>query len=123
MNETITNYAEADALLGSRDSRKIAHNTYAERLHDGTIGVRLHSTYVVRFRPDGTLALDSGGWQTVTIKERINRYLPPGFKIGAHKRVWFLHYLGERVGEYEDGLVIDATRSRGETLDERLTRG
>lgn len=103
---TPTNYTEAAELLGSKDSRKIAHNTYLERLDADTIGVRLHSTYVVRFNADGTTRLDSGGWLTVTTKERMNRYLPAGYSIGAVRRVWFLYRLGERVGEFSDGLVL-----------------
>jgi hypothetical protein len=100
------NYTEAADILGSKDSRKIAHNTKLERLDAERIGVRLHRTVVVEFRADGTTRLDSGGWRTVTTKERLNRYMPPGYRIAATRRVWFLYWLGERVGEFSDGLVL-----------------
>jgi len=110
MNETPTNYTEAAELLSENwrntQSRRIAHNTYLERTGEDEVSVRLHSTYIVRFRADGTTRLDSGGWLTVTTKERMNRYLPAGFRIAATRRVWFLYFLGERVGEYTDGLVV-----------------
>ena len=34
-----------------------------------------HTTAVVRSRPDGTIALHSGGWQTATTKRAINQAL------------------------------------------------
>jgi hypothetical protein len=105
-----TTYTEAAELLGSKDSRKIANNTTLVRLADDRICVRLHRTVVVEFRADGTTRLDSGGWRTVTTKERLNRYMPPGYRIGAVRRVWFLFWLGERVGEFSDGLVIETRR-------------
>ena len=111
MNQpTPTTYAEADSILGRKDSRKIAHNTYLERLDAETIGVRLHRTYVVRFNVNGTLSLDSGGWQTVTTKERMNRYLPAGFRLYQQDYQWFVSSPNERDFLYEDGLVIE-TRS------------
>ncbi|MGZ4798021.1 MAG: hypothetical protein ACXVJ7_11305, partial [Acidimicrobiia bacterium] len=47
-----TTYSEAAAFLGSRSSRKVGNNTYVVRYADA-IGLRLHSTAVVTFYPDG----------------------------------------------------------------------
>lgn len=101
-----TDYSEALAVLGMRRERKIAHNTYLVKLGDGTVGVRLHNTYVVTFHAQGHTVLDSGGWGTVTTKERMNRYLPPGYRISAIKHVWHLYLKGEQVCEYDDGLIV-----------------
>lgn len=60
--------------LGTRDSRKIGNNTYLERLSNGDIGVRLHQTHVVVAHTDGTVTLNSGGWNTVTTRDRINKH-------------------------------------------------
>lgn len=99
---TPTSYAEALAILDLgrtrdlRDRKKIAPNMYLERL-DGTfpglpdrIGVRLHNTYVVTFHRSGAVSLDSGGWRTVTTKERINRYLAPRLSLFQEKHVWYV---------------------------------
>jgi hypothetical protein len=83
-------YATADATLGSRDRRKVANNTYLERRDEQTIALRLHATDVVTFRP-GTITLDSGGWRTVTTKNRINYALP----VYSDKGTWY-------VGGYPD---------------------
>jgi hypothetical protein len=105
------NYTEAADILGSYSARKIAHNTKlerldAERLDAERIGVRLHSTVVVEFRSDGTTRLDSNGFRTATTKERLNRYIPAGYKIRQVRDTWFVYFLGERMGPFEDGLRI-----------------
>jgi len=97
-----TTYAEALAILDagrtrdSRDRKKIAPNTYLERIGHGPgepdrIGVCLHSTYVLTFHRSGAVSLDSGGWGTVTTKERIKRYLAPGLGLCQEKHVWYVH--------------------------------
>lgn len=76
MTSDPTNHAEADALLTGRckDRRKVANNTWLERHDDGAIAVRLHDTDVVTYHPAGGFTLDSGGWRTVTTKERMSRF-------------------------------------------------
>lgn len=60
-----------------RERRKVGNNTYAERRGD-RIAIRLHSTDVVTFLPDGSIMLNTGGWYSVTTKDRMNSYLPGG---------------------------------------------
>ena len=68
-----TIYAQMAAKLNGRQSRKIGNNTYMERIDAETIGVRYHSTLVVRATP-GYVELDSGGWHTKTTWERMSDY-------------------------------------------------
>lgn len=75
---TVTNYQEASELLGTRDSKKLENNTYLKR-YDDYIGVMLHTTDVVKFYPE-YFELDSGGWNTQTTRDRINKY--------SNARVW-----------------------------------
>lgn len=111
---TPTSYGEAASILGSRDGLKIANNTYLDRLEVdgcGSIGIRLHSTYVVRFFQQGTTLLDSGGWQTLTTKKRINRYLPAGVSLAQKGGEW--HVTDRRKGEvvtvdFSDGMVLQS---------------
>ena len=73
---TVGELAEAQG-LETRDSRKICKNTYLkvlERYLHGApkvIGLLLHKTFIVTFEPD-RIVLDTGGWWTVTTKDRIN---------------------------------------------------
>jgi hypothetical protein len=109
------NYVTAAEKLGSRDSRKVGNNTYLERLDDETIGLRLHSTYVVKFHANGHVTLDSGGWQTVTTKERMNWV--DGIRVYSDKHVWYVRRIfGETFAEgetstYVDGMVLSIPRT------------
>jgi hypothetical protein len=112
-------YADLDAKLTGRcsQSRKVANNTYLHRVGDD-IAVRLHDTDVVTFHADGTATLNTGGWFTMTTKERINRYLPGGIRLESNRGRWFLIYTGHWDGEhyvkserpavpFTDGIVLD----------------
>lgn len=80
-------YKEARGIMerARNGRRKLENNTWLERRttdapKDGTYksayAVRLHNTDVVTLHPDGSYTLNSGGWRTVTTKDRINRYAP-----------------------------------------------
>ena len=83
--------------------RKVGNNTYAEILPDGSIGIMLHSTYVVKIHADGTYTLSNGGWQTPTTKDRINQYSP--YKVYQRNHTWYVHK-GEQVFPFLSGMVI-----------------
>jgi len=102
-------YKKADSLLQGRckKSRKLTNNTYLER--DGKdICVRLHRTNILRFKPDGRIIVVTGGWETVTTKDRINRYLPGNYRISQHSHVWYWHEGWKRGFPFKDGDEIAA---------------
>jgi hypothetical protein len=72
-----------------QEGRNIANNTRLERRGDN-IALRYHFTDIVTYHPDGSMTLDSGGWRTVTTKERINWALPRGIHLRQDKGVWFV---------------------------------
>ncbi len=86
-----TSYFAAQSRLGRRDERKVANNTRLVRRADDRIAVRLHSTDVVTFYADGSTRLSSGGWQTVTTRDRINRCLDGGWSVGTERGVMYLY--------------------------------
>ena len=80
-------YEKADQLLGKRDSKKLANNTYLNRIQGGDIGVLLHNTFIVVYHADGTFELDTGGrWNTVTTRARLNEYSPIQVHAGSADR-------------------------------------
>ncbi len=105
------NYEEACNTLGRmkdgslRPSRKIGNNTYLKLRDRGVIAVLLHSTDVVRFYPDGCVKLDSGGWKTLTTKDRMNRFSP--LSVCSDKGVWYVSGGGGEHGTFTfaDGLT------------------
>jgi hypothetical protein len=80
------NYQEAEKRLGGRDSRKLENNTYLKRRGEN-LAVMLHHTDVVTYFPNGNIQLNSGGWRTMTTKDRINKYAP--IRLWANKGQWY----------------------------------
>lgn len=93
------NYSHFDQLLGKRTTKKLANNTYAIR-RDENISIRLHATDIITYFPGGGFQLNSGGYQTATTKERINRFSP--IRITQKDFTWYLPG-GEL---FRDGLTI-----------------
>lgn len=116
------NYSTANERLGSRESRKLGNNTYLQRRGDGVIAVKLHATDVLTFHADGRTVYNTGGWKTVTTKERMNSYGP--LRIFTERGVWYTCRPGEwdKRLTYADGLTVGADGAisgEGVTPDER----
>lgn len=106
-------YSDFDELLhhaghGARlDRKRIANNTWAERRDDETIAIRLHQTDIITLNLDGRVTLDSGGWHTVTTKERLNRFAPL-VRVYSEKAVWYVRLNGADI-PYVDGFTYHET--------------
>lgn len=113
------NYEKAVATLKNRPSKKVANNTYLVPV-EGGIAVKLHQTNVVTFHSDGNVTLNSGGWRTVTTKERINRYSPA--RVYSEGGVWFVYYkddYGSQTYQPDDCTDHRATFFDGITVDSK----
>lgn len=86
--------------------RRIGNNTKGVIHDNGDVGIILHCTEVVTIHADGTYTLRSGGWQTVTTKDRINNYSP--YRVYQHKHEWFVR-VGENTVEFTNGMRIDSS--------------
>ena len=99
-------HSEAVSMVrGKRNAsrRKVGNNTYAEILHDNSVGIMLHSTYVVKIHPDNTYTLQTGGWQTLTTKDRINQYSP--VRVYQRNYEWFVTLNGKEY-PFMEGMVV-----------------
>jgi hypothetical protein len=106
-------YKGAAELLGSRDSRKLANNTYLERRFGGAaIAIRYHDTDVVTLTPR-SIVLDSGGWHTKTTWERMS-YSAANVAAGHNGVVVFLADEGWETGghPYFDGIRLNANGTK-----------
>jgi hypothetical protein len=77
------------------------------RKEDGKVAVKLHYTDVAVLDPStNVLKLKTGGWQTPTTKERINKALPEDMRVAQKKHQWKLE---TSQGEYpfEEGMEIE----------------
>jgi len=88
----------------SKDRRKVGNNTYLVRRGED-IAVRLHYTDILTFYRDGRIKINSGGWQTVTTRDRWNQYLPGAWNIQGDRGTYYL-YNGEKRWGYRDGMII-----------------
>lgn len=95
--------------------KKVYNNTYRYDYEDGTIVWRLHNTDVVTKLPDGRYVLNSGGWRTVTTKERINRYAP--VRVWSHKGEWYVYENGEWREPFYDGIIVGSAYAKEMTVD------
>lgn len=113
-------YEEAVSTLKGRPRKKVANNTYLETRGED-VAVRLHDTDVATFHPDNTVTLDTGGWLTVTTKDRMNSVLAQRqVRIGSNRGQWRLtgysgpssYYAADRFDvPYHDGMIVDADGS------------
>ncbi|RLC88982.1 MAG: hypothetical protein DRJ03_00030 [Chloroflexi bacterium] len=69
--------------------------------------IKFHDTDVVMIRPDGTYRLHSGSWNTVTTKDRINRFSP--CCLSQTHGMWHIYSV-----PFTDGMLID---SGGKPID------
>jgi hypothetical protein len=101
-------FKDADSHLGNRDRRKLANNTYLERRGENRIAVILHETDILTFTRDGYLYFNSGGWRTVTTKDRMNGFQKRA-RVYSHKGAWFVSdgkWDAEKREEFADGFKI-----------------
>jgi len=93
--------------------RKIGNNTYAERCVDQfgkpAIAVRLHNTRVV-IHTAYTVQFNSGGWLTVTTKDRMNAWCGPGITVYSDRGTWMVRlHLSQSAHtsvEYAENMVL-----------------
>lgn len=96
-----------DALPDVKNAKIVARNTFAYMRLDGTRVFRLHYTDIVEILPDGRVKLSSGGWKTVTTKDRIRQFAP-GLDIYSDKGTWYVRALdgSGRSCPFYDGIVL-----------------
>lgn len=108
MRANVESYEDAVRFLGGKDARTIGNNTHVVRQENGDISIRLHHTYVVTYvAGTADIVLNSGGWRSVTTKDRINTFLPLRFRVSQRAYVWYVsdRYTGSET-EYEDGVIL-----------------
>jgi hypothetical protein len=82
--------------------KKIANNTYL-RVENEIAIIRLHETDIIKISADNSYVLDTGGWNTLTTRDRFNRFCP--FRVFTEKNV---PYVSLKKGRQElfDGIKI-----------------
>lgn len=102
-------YAKAERLFATArnkdEGKPLANNTRLFK-RGNNFAIQLHSTDVVTIRPDNSCVLDSGGWKTMTTKDRMQTYSPVG-RIESKRGTWYVHAGGD-TKVFKDGIKIKA---------------
>lgn len=96
----------------SGPDRKLTHNTYRTTVRVGQYddsvpspAVVFHRTVIIFRKSEGAYVLDSGGYRTVTTKQRLNQLLPGGFSISQTDFAWTVHTPRGDI-PFTDGMVV-----------------
>lgn len=91
---SVTDYTSAVAFLVTRNKpvprKKIANHTYLVRLDAEHIGVRFHDTDVLVYGSAGTIAFDTGGFLTMSTRERMDTFSPRSIRLTSDKGTWMV---------------------------------
>lgn len=90
----------------SKQNRTIAHNTIA-RLEGDNIVIRYHNTDICIISPDNTKQLFTGGWYTLTTKQRLNELVTPFTLYQEHNKWYIWDYKTGDKYIYQDGMTIN----------------
>jgi hypothetical protein len=82
--------------------KKLENNTFEIKLPSGERRIRLHQTDIIIFDADG-FRVHSGGYKTITTKDRLNKYLPAGWHVYSVQGTWYLRH-GEDEAVFHDGM-------------------
>lgn len=90
--EGMTKYQQLDTTLHDNrfkppkpvDEKKVASNVWLHRAGED-IHVRFYRTNILTFRPNGTVTINTGGWETVSTMRRINDFVGPHIRISGYK--------------------------------------
>lgn len=107
----MNDHAAALARLGGRASRKLANNTYLLALPGGAVGLKLHATVILTWHADGRVVFNSGGYQTVTTKQRMNAFGPSGVSVWSDKGLWHIKAAAGPVLIFQDGVTLNGDGS------------
>ena len=88
----------------NRPAPEGAKNTRIIRLDEHSIGLKLHDTVIVIYSDNGTIQLNTDGWQTVTTRERMNRWQNK-FSIHQTQFIWYITYQNETY-LFEDNMYL-----------------
>ncbi len=84
--------------------KTVNNNTRVVSVEPQVLGLKLHDTIIVYYYRNGGIKLDSGGFRTLTTKERINSYTP--FYVYQENHIWYVKLVDKTV-IFQDGIYID----------------
>jgi hypothetical protein len=105
--------------------KTVARNTFKYIRNDGAIVYRLHHTDILVVYLDGTFQISSGGWKTITTKDRINQFMPAGWSVFSDRGIWYVRRRDgqDKVPFYEDMHLPEALDKQNRGVNQSLVNG
>ena len=99
------------------ESKIIANNTVEYVRPDGTRVIRFHHTDILEFPKSGGVIFNTGGWKTITTKDRMNSFQKLAV-ISQKNGVWWLYpretphneYHADALVPYFDGIKVKGSK-------------
>jgi len=90
INRKIRSWEDCLRILGCRVQVKLCGNTYLTG--DGDLcKITYYDTVIVQYHKNGDCTVNSGGFLTRSVEDRINAYIPYGYVYQEHFR-WYFTY-------------------------------
>jgi hypothetical protein len=130
---TVNDFAYYAGMLAGpprRERRKLAHNTYVYWANEWVIVVQYHDTDIIRLNHRGRVIVNTGGWDTITTRDRINAFSNLDIRvedgqwyIGRDSRCWGKKnppvYLFDRYADFDPDQRKSPTDEYGTALVRR----
>ena len=92
--------------LGKRSEKKIGNNTVLRRLSNGDIAIRYHYTDIITINIMDNIKVNTGGWDTSTTIQRLNKLLPDNVHLYKKKGELFIKG-SNGTFEFMDGMIVN----------------
>jgi hypothetical protein len=91
-------------------SKLAGRNTLDYTDASGVRRIRLHKTDILTIKPDGGFTIDTGGWNTHTTRDRLNEFLPKGWRVHTLRGEIHLsnHAPGTGPWRFRDSITVNA---------------
>ncbi len=87
--------------------KQLSNNTFEVTYPNGDRAIRYHHTDIITYHPNGDIVLNTNGWLTSTIKERMGYLSETGYSIQQVNKIWYLvNRLTGQEWTYQDGITI-----------------
>ena len=87
------------------NSKLIGNNTVEYSRENGDKVIRFHKTDILTFHKNGSTTINTDGWHTRTIKDRINSFLKNGY-IKQEKNIWWFFNKENKKYRFADNMRI-----------------
>jgi hypothetical protein len=98
-------YSKLDKKLGINNRIEVFRLTDAVRISDTKIEIHFNNYPIITLYSDGDIMLDNGGMMNRGVKDRMNKFIPNGYKVEINFGNWFI-YRNRKVAPYKNPEII-----------------